>query len=103
VWPHLTEALKQALILSDGEAGNCIRSYRSGYQFGSEAISHSGGTPLDAIVRAVEYASMLLTRRAGAAAEIVYDTFDSYTGTFNLNALDRWLKFLREEYDRREA
>jgi hypothetical protein len=40
--PRLTQAMQYAAILSYGEAQACIRDYRNGNPYSSEAVNHYG-------------------------------------------------------------
>lgn len=42
--PRLARMCKWVAILSDGEADACIRDYKAGIQYSSEAVNHFGGT-----------------------------------------------------------
>lgn len=48
-WPNVVKCLQWVLIGTSSEAACCIRDYRDGCPFGSEAVSHSGLTPLDRV------------------------------------------------------
>lgn len=51
-WPRLTRCVQWVLIGSQSEAACCIRDYRDGHRYGSEAVSWSGLSPADRIRQA---------------------------------------------------
>lgn len=52
-YPRLCRLVQEILIGSLSEAACCIRDYRNGMRFGSEAVSHSGLSPHDRVQSAV--------------------------------------------------
>src|SRR5262245_102494 len=53
-YPRLTRCVQNVLIGSASEAACCIRDYRDGERYGSEAVSWSGLSPADRIRQAVD-------------------------------------------------
>jgi hypothetical protein len=52
-YPRLSRLVADILIGSESEAACCIRDYRSGLRYGSEAVSHSGLSPHDRVQHAI--------------------------------------------------
>jgi len=53
-YPRLCALLADCLIETMSGAACCLRDYRDGMRFGSEAVSHSGLSPHDRVKQAVE-------------------------------------------------
>jgi hypothetical protein len=52
-YPHLMKALQWSLIGTEGEAACTLSLYTQSIRLGCEAVSHQGGTNLDAIKHAI--------------------------------------------------
>jgi hypothetical protein len=52
-YPRICLLVADVLIGSASEAACCLRDYRDGHHYGSEAVSHSGLSPFDRVYAAV--------------------------------------------------
>jgi hypothetical protein len=65
-YPLLVKALQWVLIGSSSEAACCIRDYRDGARWGSEAVSHSGLSPADRVKMAASFHVRQIVRQQRA-------------------------------------
>jgi hypothetical protein len=62
-YPRICRAVQWMLLGSLDEAACCLRDYRDGMPFGSEAVSHSGLSPLHRVQTACSYHVRKLVRK----------------------------------------
>jgi hypothetical protein len=67
-YPRLVRAVQWVLIGSASEAACCLRDYRDGFTYGSEAVSHSGLSPRDRVEQAVRQRAWARTCMGGRLA-----------------------------------
>jgi hypothetical protein len=102
-YPNICWGLQWGAGLGGSETGCCLRDYARGYQFSCEAVSHAGGTPLDALVRSMHSVAALVSGRSDLGDEIAYTVLDGRSAMINLAMLERWMTFLRHEYELKEG
>lgn len=102
-FPNICWGLQWGAGLGGSETGCCLRDYARGHQFSCEAVSHAGGTPLDALVRSMSSVGALVSGREDLGFAISYTVLDQTTGLINLATLERWMAFMRSEYELKES